>query len=117
MSSLALLMAFRPPCAAGRSGGGEGAAVDDVLGAVDGPGTVGYQECDEFGRFGWSRRPPDRDATKGVHDPLQRRIPADTCALGDAVDQPLGALGLNESGCHRVDPHAFGPTSLASPLL
>src|SRR5216683_4987256 len=105
MSSLALLMAFRPPCAAGRSGGGDGAAIDDVLGAVDGPGTVGYQECDEFSGFGGQGGPPDRDAAERVHDPLQCRVPADTCAPGDAVDQPISALGLHETGCHGVDPH------------
>src|SRR5258708_36328716 len=103
MSSLALLMAFRPPCAIGRSGGGDGAAIDDVLGAVDSPGTVGYQECEEFGGFGGLRGPPDRDAAEGIHYSLQCRIPAYTCALGDAVDQPISALGLHETGCHSVD--------------
>src|SRR5258708_35058750 len=88
-----------------RSDSGKGATIDDVLGAVDGAGTVGYQECDEFGGFGGQGGPPDRDAAEGGHEPLQCRIPADTCALGDAVDQPLGGLGPDESGCPRVGPH------------
>src|SRR6266568_3071434 len=115
MSSLASVMA--PSSLAGWSGGGEGAAIDDVLGAVDGPGTVGDQECDEFGGFGRLRGPPDRDAAEGVHDPLQSRAGVDACAPGDAVDQSVGAFGLNEPGGHSVDAHAFGPGSLASPLL
>src|SRR5712691_4432988 len=96
MSSLALLMAFF--LLAGRSGGGEGAAVDDVLGAVDGPGTVGDQEGDEFGGFGGLGGPPDRDAAEGVHDLLQRRGPVDARVPRDAVDQSVGAFGLNEPG-------------------
>src|SRR6266851_4131692 len=97
MSSLALLMAFF--LLAGRSGGGEGAAVDDVLGAVDGPGTVGDQEGDEFGGFGGLGGPPDPDAAEGVHDPLQRRGPVAECVeaagarvrAADGVDQDVQA--------------------------
>src|SRR5258707_8797239 len=107
MSSLALFMAFF--LLAGRSGGGEGAAIDDVLGAVDGPGTVGDQEGDEFGGFGGVGGPPDRDAAEGVHDLLQRRGPVDTRAPRDAVDQSLGALRLNETRGHGVYPHAPWP--------
>src|SRR5260221_7929189 len=115
MSSEALVMAFVSLCGGG-SGGGDGAAIDDVLGAVDAPGTVGYQECDEFGGFGGQGGSPDRDAPQGVHDPLQCRIPADTCAPGDAGDQPLRALGLNEPGGHRVDPHSFRPDLVGQSL-
>ena len=67
-------------------GGRDGAAIDDVLGAVDGPGTVADQECDEFGGFGGLRGPPDGDAAEGVHDLLQRCGHVDACALGDAVE-------------------------------
>src|SRR5258708_16764784 len=42
-----------------RSDSGKGATIDDVLGAVDGAGTVGYQECDEFGGFGGQGGPPE----------------------------------------------------------
>src|ERR1700680_3707612 len=105
MSSLASLMVVF--LLGGWSGGGEGTAIDDVLGAVDGPGTVADQECDEFGGFGGLRGPPDGDAAEGVHDLLQRRGHVDAYALGDAGDQSVGAFGLNEPGGHGVDPHAF----------
>src|ERR1700747_3034026 len=94
---------------AGRSSGREGAAIDDVLGAVDGSGPVGDQECDEFCGLGGMRGPADRDAAKGVHYSLQRRVPVDACPPGAAVDSSVGALGLNESGGHGVDPYAFRP--------
>jgi hypothetical protein len=51
-----------------------------------------------FGGLGGLRGPADRDAAEEVHDLLQRRILVDACAAGDAVDQSVGALGLNESG-------------------
>src|ERR1700722_18523811 len=113
MSSLALLMAFF--LLAGRSGGGEGAAIDDVLGAVDGPGPVGDQEGDEFGGFGGLRGPTDRDAAEGVHDLLPGRAGVDARASGDAVDQSVGAFGLNESGATVLTRTPLGPAPLPTP--
>src|SRR5260370_25028348 len=51
------------------------------------------------------RRPPR--STLFPYTTLFRscRIPADTCAPGDAVDQPVGALGLNESPGARSEEH------------
>lgn len=74
------------PYAEGLSGGGQGAAVEDVLGAGDGAGAVGDEEGDEFGGVVGLCRSAERDAAEGVHDLLKGGVPADTGAAGDAVD-------------------------------
>jgi hypothetical protein len=105
------------PYAEGLSGGGQGAAVEDVLGAGDGAGAVGDEEGDEFGGVVGLCRSAERDAAEGVHDLLKGGVPADTGAAGDAVDQAVCAVGLYESGGDRVDADPSCPTLLARPLL
>src|SRR5258707_15716982 len=107
MSSLALFMAFF--LLAGRSGGGEGAAINDVLGAVDGPGTVGDQEGDEFGGFGGLGGPPDSDAPERGHDFLPRPGPVDTPAPRDAGAPSVGGPRPPEPGGPGGGPARPGP--------
>jgi hypothetical protein len=50
-------------------------------------------------------------------DLLQSRPTVDTRATGDAVDEAVGALGLDEPGATLLTRPPWGATSLASPLL
>src|ERR1700751_3143862 len=63
---------------------------------------------------GWAGRPigmPPRESM-----PRCSRAGVKACAPGDAVDQSVGAFGLNEPGGHGVDPHALGPGLVGQPL-
>lgn len=96
---------------------GDGAAVDDVLGADDGRGPVGDEEGHQLGNFFRLVGAAEGDAAQGVHDapsaasvvmPASSEILATRWSAADVWTKP-GETVLTRTPC--------GATSLARPLL
>jgi len=68
-----------------------------TFGAGDGGGPVGHQKGDQFGHLGGLGGAADGDAAEGIHHLVERGLPVDPGADGDALDEAIGPGRLDEA--------------------